>query len=193
METFDKRLEWLRTQPDVDPARVWVTGSHGGSYGSEAAQLEASRRPDLVHGVIAVSPSNSVTVSFPANGRSPWTVGGQDVPFTALFSNPDPADNPAALIPVEKVGGRCSRSAAETDTLWPSCPYANAIMSRLDAKGFAHPHEVYAYPQAGHSVDLLVPYQPSRVDPFAHGVSPQADELAGIDVWPKVLQAISTG
>ncbi|HEY8307071.1 MAG TPA: acyl-CoA thioester hydrolase/BAAT C-terminal domain-containing protein [Lapillicoccus sp.] len=150
METCDKGLEWLRTQPEVDPARVWVMGGHGGSYGSEAALLEASRRPDLVHGVIAVSPSNSVTVSFPANGRSPWTVGGQDVPFTALFGNPDPADNPAALIPVETVGGPVLAVGGETDTLWPSCPYANAIMSRLDAKGFAHPHEVYAYPQAGH-------------------------------------------
>ena len=30
METFDKGLEWLRAQPEVDPARIWVIG---GSYG----------------------------------------------------------------------------------------------------------------------------------------------------------------
>ena len=76
----------------------------------------------------------------------------------------------------------------ETDTLWHSCPYANAIMSRLDAKGFAHPHEVYAYPQAGYYVDLLVPYQRSRVDLFAHGVSPQADEPPGSTSGPRCFR-----
>lgn len=189
LEAFDKGLDWLRAQPEVDPARIWVIG---GSYGSQAALLEASRRPDLVHGVIATSPSNSVTGSYPANGTSPWTVGGEDLPFTVEFGNPDPGDNPAAVIQVEKVAGPVLAVCGEADTLWGSCAYARAIMSRLDAKGFAHPHEVYAYPQAGHLVDTLLPYLPRRADLFADGVSPQADELARIDVWPKVVQAITT-
>lgn len=189
METFDQGLEWLRSQTEVDPARIWVIG---GSYGSEAALLEASRRPDLVHGVGATSPGNSVTASFPPNGKSPFTVGGQDVPFTALFGNPDPGDNPAAVIPVEKIVGPVLAVCGQADTLWGSCPYAQAIMSRLDPKGFTHPHEVYAYPQVGHYVDLLVSYQPRRADLFAYGVSPQADELARVDVRPKVLLAITT-
>jgi hypothetical protein len=142
--------------------------------------------------VIATSPSNSVTPAVPPNGKSPWTVGGQDVPFTVQVSQPDPGDNPAAVIRVEKIGGPVLAVCGQVDTLWESCPYAQAIMSRLDAKGFAHPHELYAYPQAGHYVDLLLPYQPRRADLFANGVSPQADEVARIDVWPKVIHAITT-
>ena len=47
LEYFVTALTWLRRQPGVDQAHVWVSG---GSYGSEAALLLGARHPDLVHG-----------------------------------------------------------------------------------------------------------------------------------------------
>ena len=107
-------------------------------------------------------------------------------------SKPDPGDHPDALIPVEKIGGPVLAVCGQADTLWESSPYAEAIMGRLDATGFTHPHEVYAYPRWGTSSTCWYPDQPWRTDLYADGVSPQLDELGRIDVWPKVLQAITT-
>lgn len=188
LETFDRGLAWLQNQPDVDPAHIWVTGA---SRGSEAALLVASRRPDVVHGVLVTSPSNVVQQDFPASGTSAWSVGGQPVPYTAQDNNPAPTDTPDAVIPVEKVAGPVLAVCGGQDTLWTSCPFAEAIMTRLDGAKSSQPHRLWTYPLAGHWVDILLPYQPLRLDDYHGGLSPDADAQARADVWPKIVATIS--
>jgi dienelactone hydrolase len=78
LEYFQKALKRLRSAPNVDPKRIFVMG---GSRGGEAALLIGATYPRLVHGVIALVPSNVVNSS--PDGRSPaWTLHGEPVPFT---------------------------------------------------------------------------------------------------------------
>lgn len=188
LETFDRGLAWLQSQPDVDPAHIWVTGA---SRGSEAALLVASRRPDVVHGVLVASPSNVVQQDYPATGMSAWSVGGQPVPYTAQYNNPAPTDTADAVIPVEKVAGPVLAVCGGQDTLWTSCPFAQAIMARLDGAKSTQPHQLWTYPLAGHYVDVLLAYQPLRLDDYHYGLSPESDAQARADVWPKIVAAIS--
>src|SRR5262249_50552790 len=55
LEYFVNALNWLRAQAEVDPQRILVSGV---SRGSEAAQLLGVYAAHLVHGVIALVPSN---------------------------------------------------------------------------------------------------------------------------------------
>lgn len=188
LETFDRGLAWLSSQPEVDPAHIWVTG---GSRGSEAALLVASRRPDVVHGVVVASPSNVALGDYPPTGAAAWTVGGQPVSFTTQHNNPAPSDTPDAVIPVERIEGPVLAVCGGQDTLWTSCAYAEAMMARLDGAKTGRPHQLWTYPQAGHLVDVLLPYQPLRLDDYHYGLSPDADAQARADVWPKIVAAIS--
>lgn len=188
LETFDQGLAWLRSQPDVDPNRIWV---QGGSRGSEAALLVATLHPDLVHGVLVASPSNVALGDVPPTGASAWTLGGQPVPFTAEHNTPAPTDVPDAVIAAEKVNGPVIAVCGGQDTLWSSCRYGQAIIARLDGAKDPHPHQLWTYPQAGHLVDVLLPYQPLRLDAYQYGVSPEADAQARADLWPKVVAAVT--
>jgi hypothetical protein len=44
--------------------------------------------------------------------------------------------------------------------VWTSCPYARAILSRLDRHHDRWTHVLYAYPGAGHVVGDFAPYEP---------------------------------
>jgi pimeloyl-ACP methyl ester carboxylesterase len=76
LEYFAKALRWLAAQPGVDPRRVIV---YGVSRGGEAALLIGAMYPELVHGVIASTPSADVNGAFPGPGDA-WTLGGEPVP-----------------------------------------------------------------------------------------------------------------
>jgi len=182
LEYFAKALRWLRRQPHVDPDRVVALGV---SRGSEAALLLGVHYPDLVHGVVAAVPANVAVCSFPACDGPAWTLGGKPVPFTRQFDEPHPTDDPAAAIPVERIHGPVFLDCAGMDTVWDSCPYATAIMERLDAHHFPHPHTLHRYAQAGHHVGVLIPYEPTVID------TTQADERARERQWPELLAFLS--
>ena len=106
LEYFEQALRWLQGHPDVDRARVGVTGM---SRGGELALLlgAALRRPRCV---VARQPSAFVGrgVGREASARSAWSRGGRPLPFlpwaggTDLYAPPGPGageEPPLAMAP----------------------------------------------------------------------------------------------
>jgi dienelactone hydrolase len=181
LEYFAGALRWLARQPGVDPARISVLGV---SRGSEAAQLLGVYYPNLVHAVVASVPSNVAVCSYPDCNGPAWTLHGQALPYTSEFDDPSPTDNPAAVIPDQRIQGPVFLDCGEADQTWTSCSYAQAILRLLDEHHDRWAHVLYAYPGAGHPVGTFVPYEPTSpaADPdYA------ADQRALTLLWPHLL------
>jgi dienelactone hydrolase len=170
LEYFANALRWLARRPEVDPRRMLALGI---SRGSEAALLLGVHYPRLVHGVIASVPSSVV------NGPA-WTLNGRPVPFTIQFANPSPADDPRAVIPVERIRGPVFASCAENDLVWPSCAYADAIVARLEAH-HRHDYVLHESAAATHLAGTLAPYDISSFP------GSRVDEQARERLWPRLL------
>ncbi len=216
LEYFQRAVRWLRSQPQVDPGRVWVMS---GSRGSEAALLVAAHWPDLVHGVIASAPSSEVYQSYPgqctSQVRAAWTLGGRPLTYAPTVSA-DLAYHPnesvsaapsflgglnapaarAARIPVWKIKGPVMLLSGGDDQLWPSETYAARIMASLRADPSAHVH--LNYPAAGHIV-LAIPYTPTLTEQLLPngqtellGGTPATNDAANQSDWPAAIDFIKS-
>jgi dienelactone hydrolase len=179
LEYFARALTWLSRQPGIDPTRLVMLGV---SRGSEAALLMGVHYPRLVHAVIGMVPSDVAFCSFPGCLGPAWTFRGRPVPYLNRAENP--AANPAAIIPVERIRGPVLVACGEDDQSWDSCDYSQAIMVRLNAHHDRYLHVRYAYPGAGHYVGLFVADQPASA---AADPSAAADEQARALLWPRLL------
>ena len=132
--------------------------------------LGASRGGELVlnlasyyqfGGVIAMVPANVTIPSYA--GKQPtssWMAGNKEVPFISLdeqsihregwhntlltaLSTID-VDDPAH-IPVEQSQGFVLLTSGKSDALWPSFEMCEALIRRLEQKGFPHPFKHQAY------------------------------------------------
>jgi dienelactone hydrolase len=188
LDYFATALRWLARQPGVDPARIAVLGV---SRGSEAAQLLGVYYPALVHAVIASVPSNVAICSYPGCTGPAWTLHGRALPYTSEFDDPSPSDDPAAVIPDQRIHGPVFLDCGEADQTWTSCPYAQAILSLLDAHHDPWAHVLYAYPGAGHAVGALIPYEP--VSPAIAATDPDyaTDQQARALLWPHLLSFLA--
>jgi dienelactone hydrolase len=184
LEYFARALNRLRARPDVDPRRVAVIGV---SRGGEAALLIGATYPRLVHGVVALVPSNVVNPS--TDGRSAaWTLHGRPLPrITAQdFGEPDPVRTPDAVIGVERIAGPVLTASGGVDALWPSYDYSEAVHQRLAAHGFRYDHPDLRFENAGHGLGAAIPYLPTAsIRDF--GGSASADEAAKAALWPRIL------
>lgn len=192
LEYFARALRWLARQPGVDPARIYVSGS---SRGSEAAQLLGVYFPSLVHGVIAAVPSDVAVCSYPGCHGAAWTLHGRPLPFTREFNTPHPNDDPAAVIPVVRIRGPLLLVCGGADKVWHSCAYAHAIEAELTAGNDPYPHPLYAYPDAGHGVGTLLPYEPHETGPANDqlaGATASANETAKAMLWPHILSFLAS-
>jgi dienelactone hydrolase len=189
LEYFAGALRWLARQPGVLPGQIYVSG---GSRGSEAALLLGAYYPGLVRGVIASSPGNVSLCSYPGCTGAAWTLHGQPLPYTGQFDNPDPADNPAAVIPVQNIQGPVLLDCGTDDQTWISCTFAQAIQLRLTAAGDRYAHVLYRYAGAGHLVASLIPYEPtSATSRLGPGDTPLANTDADARLWPEVLSFLA--
>ncbi|AXJ96500.1 dienelactone hydrolase [Sphingomonas sp. FARSPH] len=205
LETFTRALDWLKAQPGVAGDRIGIVGT---SKGAEAALLVASRRTDLKIAVLGV-PSSVVWPGIDREGlvtESSWTAGGKAVPFTpygwtgewhgihALYADAlaDPAKAAAGAIPAERAQAAIVMVCGEADGLWPSCPMARAVETRLKAAGYRHPVMVLAYPDAGHAAFGPPPDPASQAAGMAAplGGSAAGNRAARVDGWPRVLAAL---
>ncbi|MEH3160094.1 MAG: prolyl oligopeptidase family serine peptidase [Sphingomonas taxi] len=205
IETFTRAIDWLKTQLQVAADRIGIVGT---SKGAEAALLVASRRPDLKIAVLGV-PSSVVWPGIDREGIvtvSSWTANGQPVPFTpygwtgewkgihALYADAlaDPAKAATGAIPAERGAAAIVMVCGEADGLWPSCPMARAVETRLRAAHYGHPVTVLAYPDAGHAAfgPPLDPGSPSLATIGALGGSVAGNTAARADGWPKVVAAL---
>jgi dienelactone hydrolase len=185
LEYFGRALERLRAQPDVDPRRVVVMGV---SRGGEGALLIGATFPRLVHGVVALVPSNVVNPAPPPDERSPaWTLDGRPLPRVPLkdFGNPGPPHS-AAFIRAERIDGPILTVSGGDDRMWPSSAYTTVLHKRLDARHFRFAHHDLEYPEAGHLIGSAIPYLPAAADP-GYGGMPSADSAARAEVWPRIV------
>jgi hypothetical protein len=148
--------------------------------GGDLRQLPRRFRygPDLVHA--------SAGCTGPA-----WTLHGQALPYTTEFDNPSPTDNPAAVIPDQRIKGPVFLDCGEADQTWTSCPYARAILGLLDADHDRWAHVLYAYPGAGHPVGTLVPYEPEAPAVAAQDPDYATDQQALVLLWPHLLSFLA--
>jgi uncharacterized protein len=205
LETFDRGLAFLRSQPDVDPDRIAVVG---GSKGGEAALLVGVRDQKL-KAVVAGMPSS---VAWPSSGASAftqpsWTSKGEPVPFVpyamasfgksgvfGLYNDalPTLAQHQDAVIPVERIAAPIMLVCGESDTLWPSCSMADQVAERLKAKGRPAP-VLLRYKDAGHAVfgapADATPQAMAAAQRMASqtGGTAEGNMAARADGWPKVV------
>jgi dienelactone hydrolase len=198
LETFDRALAWLETQPGIDARRIGVVG---GSKGAEAALLVAARRPQL-RAVVVAMPSSVAWPAITATGAPApsWTLSGAPVAFLpyaiasfakrgifGLYNDALPTErqHPDAVIPVERITAPLLLVCGEADNLWPSCKMADEIAARRAAH-HKPPPTILRYPDAGHGV--FGPPPPTAVPTLAQlGGTPEGNLAARADAWPKVL------
>ena len=191
LEYFAKALTWLAHQPGVDPSAIAVLGI---SRGSEAAQLLGVYYPSLVHAVIGSVPSNAANCSYPSCAGPAWTLHGKPLPYTHDYDDPTAPDDPAAVIPDQRINGPVFLDCGGDDQAWTSCPYGQAIVKLLDDHHDQWSHVLYPYPEAGHGVGSLVPYEPyGPATVAAEGSKPfQADQEADAQLWPRLLSFLAS-
>lgn len=160
LEYFLRAIHWLDRRPGASPARLTV---YGDSRGSEAALLLGAYFPDLVHAVIAGSPSSvtngAVSLTHQVSGTNPaWTLNGKPLSVAEPLRDPASSLAPAAVIPVQRIRGPVLLLVGADDALWPSPGYAAAIMSRLHRYHSTYADTDAVFPGAGHAVGGGFPY-----------------------------------
>jgi dienelactone hydrolase len=202
LEYFKTAIEWLRSQPNVDPHRVGIEGT---SIGGEVALVVAAHYPEI-KALVAAVPSSVVWPGISHTSTSPpstFTLAGKplsDLPYgwngsatsiydlyarglTALPQHPE------AIIPVERINGPLMLVCGEKDMIWPSCAMAEQVTSRLKANGFKYAVQLLKYADAGHAA--FGPPEPQGSDKIqklaALGGSAEGNQAARLDDWPKAM------
>jgi dienelactone hydrolase len=170
LEYFGRALRWLARRPDVDPRRVVV---EGGSRGGEAALLVGATFPRLVHGVIALVPSDLVNQAI--SGASTWTLHGREV------TTEEP-------IRVERIAGPVLTASGGDDNVWGSSHSTQQIQQRLVLHHFRFRQQRLDFPRAGHDIGLAVPDLPAPTDRAEWGGSAAAGTVARAIVWRAILR-----
>jgi dienelactone hydrolase len=175
LEYFKTAIDWLATQPRVDPNRIAVVGI---SRGGELALLLGATYPQ-VKAVVAYVPSHVVWAGCCdslAQMEPPWTYRGKPTPHmppapeirramstlrpeTSVRRTPiflrrleDTIAAMNAAIPVERINGPVLLISGRDDQVWPSTLMAEQIMGRLRRHLFKHPYRHLAYSGAGHGI-----------------------------------------
>ncbi len=180
LEYFDKAIAWVKQRPEVDATKI---GAMGGSRGSEAVLLMASRNKD-VKAVLAYAPSGvtwgASILAEPAGPAAAWTGAAKPLPHLSARLLHLPAASSrhrastcralakaeAAQIAIEAVNGPILLISGGDDQLWPSTVMADQMAARLKASGFSTASSAISYPVAGHMVfagDIGRPASTGRV------------------------------
>ena len=192
LEYFATAVDWLKSQPSVEPARIGVLGT---SRGGELALLLGATYPSAFRVVVANVPSNVVWpgLSDDSDVAGVDTERKAGLGHASRFTSADLAlsgrerflkrlqDTAAvarAEIPVERIDAPVLMFSAKDDQLWPSDIFAARAVERLRANHFKHPVEHYSYEQAGHQTDPAIHADVGR----AAGAHPP-DFQASDHVW----------
>jgi len=172
LEYFEKALEWLGKQPEVDPKKIIVMGA---SRNAELALVIASTFPKLVSGVIAYAPSsvswsNTVLPYNSDNLKASWKYQGVDIPYVPMEKITGNDSNKIetleywksgltktdyvtqATIRVEKINGPILLFSGKDDMVWPSSLMANMIEQRIKESDFKYSFQNIKYEKAGHLI-----------------------------------------
>ncbi len=210
LERFDKAIDWLKSQPNIDGNALAVMGA---SKGAEAALIVATRRPEL-RTVIAGMPSSVAWQGYnpnllkqiftPPDGS--WSLNGKAIPFLPYVREyvEGPFDlyqkslaeapiYPDAIIPVENITGPVMLICGELDSLWPSCDMARQAQRRAHERGGPKVH-LLSYKGAGHA-GFGVPLKPDhpRFELLGSiGGTAGDNNKAREESWEKILVHLKT-
>ena len=172
LEYFEKAIDWLGEQVEVDSKRIIVMGA---SRNAELALVLASVLPNKISGVIAYAPSSvswSNTV-LPFNSdhiKASWTYKGEDIPYIPMEKiTPNDSseintieywksglakleDHKIASIPIENINGPILLFSGKDDGVWPAAQMANSIEKRIKGHDFKFTFENIQYENAGHLI-----------------------------------------
>lgn len=178
LEHLSLALDWLASQPGVDPDRLAVMGA---SRGGELA-LEIAARERRLRGTVALVPSPWRWGGTGPNDLTAWTVAGVDLPtipssatamgrvemlpglgqglrltplFEATLAAATPMQRAAAAIEVGSATSSMLLIGAGDDGIWPSCQFVEAAWTMLGATNHQATHPLsrrLCLANAGHSM-----------------------------------------
>jgi len=186
LEYFEKALEWLQNQPEVDPDKIIVMGA---SRNAELALVIASIFPDLVGGVVAYSPSSvpwsNTVLPFNSDDLKPsWKYQEVDIPYIPMDkisgNDSDKVETieywksglaktelgTRAAIKAENINGPILLFSGKDDKVWPSAFMADMIEERINENNFKFSFESIKYENAGH----LISSNPERTSEIRTGI-----------------------
>lgn len=156
LDAVQAAIDRAAADPRIDGNCVVLIG---GSKGAELALSLASREPKI-RGVVALVPGDAVFAGLTdALTTSSWTWQNEPLPFLpvpwnatgdliagnlrAVFEASRAAlpEHPDTAIAVERINGPILFVSATKDEMWPSKEMSDAMMQRLDANTFVHPHQ----------------------------------------------------
>jgi dienelactone hydrolase len=181
LEYFEKALQWLSTQPGVDPKRIAVVGI---SRGGEVALLLAADFPNLVHRVVACTTDSHVLGAFPPPATGPaWTLGGKPVPF--------------GLLPVDQITVPTLITGGGKDEVIDSGPATKELLDIAHSHGRSNVTG-RIYPNAGHGVGCRQPNLPAPAEfevapnTFSSlGGTAASNSEAAISTWTNLLRFLN--
>ena len=210
LELFDKAINWIKSQPNIDEHALAVMGA---SKGAEAALIVATRRPELRTVIVGMpssvawqgyNPNLLKQIVTPPDGS--WSLNGKAIPFVPyvkeyvngpfeLYSKSlaEASIYPDAIIPVEKITGSVMLICGELDSLWTSCDMSRQIEKRAQKRGGPKVH-LLAYREAGHA-GFGIPLEPDhpRFEVLASvGGTAGDNNNARKDGWEKILAHLQT-
>lgn len=206
-------LEYVERGIDQLLDHASVTGSGVGLYGqSKGGELAflAGAHLDTVDAIASVCGSGLVWEGLDMTGFQPtetssWTVDDEPVsyvPYTEYdpyddtsstlyelaIEEADPETLEAATIPIEQTDAPIIAVSGGDDKVWPSEPFTERALDRLDET--AHEYEHLVYEEAGHSIGP--PFRPtygaSIFGQLERGGTPEAYAEANRDYWSHIVE-----
>ncbi len=174
VEAFDASIAWLRSQPNVDPQRIFTFGSW---RASALALWLAANEPQRVYGAIAASGTTALLCTSAA-GTAIITHDGVGVPCE--HGNRTIAD--MSLIRLDRIPGPLLLACGEVDeVLGNACSWLGAGVS---IRGSSPGDEFIRAPGAGHEIAVppLLPVGLTVLDP----ATAQSTERARVAFWSGV-------
>ncbi|MGE5378109.1 MAG: acyl-CoA thioester hydrolase/BAAT C-terminal domain-containing protein [Bacteroidota bacterium] len=163
VEYFGKAIEWLQSQPGVDPKRIGLIGfSIGGTVALQVATIYPQ-----VKTVIAIG--------------SPTIIEDRELSYQGQVLPRD--------IPIEKINCSILLISGEKDSQLDSVKFGGAAVARLKENNFSFPYRHMINPGAGHLISFPYAQRASEIE--EGGGSPQANAQAAAAIWPVVLEYLA--
>jgi dienelactone hydrolase len=163
VEYFGKAIEWLKSQPGVDPERIGLIGT---SVGGTVALQVATIYPQVKTVIVIGSPT--------VWEDSEMSYQGQVLP---------------ADIQIEKINGSILLISGDKDSQLDSMKFGELAVGRLKENNFSFPYRHMINLGAGHLISF--PYAQRAIEIEEGGGSPQANAQAATVIWPVVLEYLA--
>jgi dienelactone hydrolase len=163
VEYFGKAIEWLQSQPGVDPERIGMIGtSVGGTVALQVATIYPQVKTVIVIG-------------------SPTVMEDRELGYQRKVLPRD--------IPIEKINGSILLISGDQDSQVASVQFGELAVGRLKKNNFSFPYRHMINPGAGHLISF--PYAQRATEIEEGGGGPQANAQAAAAIWPVVLEYLA--